>query len=231
MKRRDFLKTAAAGTGLLILPKTMLLGANAPSNKLNIALIGTWGRGEAHFDAVPSENVVALCDVNEKHLAAAAKRFPNAKTYVDWRKCLDQKGHRRRGLLHDGPHARLRRQLGAEPRHARLLREAAGQQRRGGPRRPRELAQEKEQAGHAGRHAAPREPELQPRAGADPRRRDRQGLRTRTPGATARSPSRATCPPRASRRRPSTTICGSGRRPSIPTTRSYFAGGPGVNCL
>ncbi len=37
------------------------------------------------------ENVVALCDVNEQALAAAAQKFPNAKHYVDWRKCLDQK--------------------------------------------------------------------------------------------------------------------------------------------
>jgi predicted dehydrogenase len=92
MKRRDFLRsTAAASAGVLILPRTRLFGADAPSNKLNIALLGTWGRGEAHFNAIASENVVALCDINEDHLAFGAKRFPAAKTYVDWRKCLDQK--------------------------------------------------------------------------------------------------------------------------------------------
>jgi len=92
MKRRDFLKTAATGAGWLILPSGVLSGANAPSNKLNVALIGTWGRALAHFDAISSENVVALCDVNEDHIASAARKFPNAKQYVDWRKCLDQKG-------------------------------------------------------------------------------------------------------------------------------------------
>ncbi|OHB62151.1 MAG: oxidoreductase [Planctomycetes bacterium RBG_13_60_9] len=92
MKRRQFLQAATAGAGWLIVPSGMLRGANAPSNKLNIALIGTWGRGGAHFDAISSENVVALCDINEDHIVGAAKRFPNAKTYVDWRKCLDQKG-------------------------------------------------------------------------------------------------------------------------------------------
>ena len=35
--------------------------------------------------------MVALCDVNEKRFPDALKRFPKAKTYVDWRKCLDQK--------------------------------------------------------------------------------------------------------------------------------------------
>lgn len=92
MKRRQFLKSAAVtGAGMLILPRMKLFGADAPSNKLNIALIGTWGRGEAHFGAISSENVVALCDINEEHLAFGAKRFPNAKTYADWRKCIDQK--------------------------------------------------------------------------------------------------------------------------------------------
>jgi len=36
--------------------------------------------------------VVALCDVNEKRFPAALKQFPKAQTYIDWRKCLDQKG-------------------------------------------------------------------------------------------------------------------------------------------
>src|SRR5437762_719497 len=92
MKRRQFLKSfAVTGAGMLLLPRRSISGADAPSNKLNIALIGTWGRGEAHFGAISSENVVALCDVNEEHLAFGAKKFPNAKRYVDWRECLEQK--------------------------------------------------------------------------------------------------------------------------------------------
>jgi predicted dehydrogenase len=92
MKRRKFITTfAATSATIMIAPKLKLFGADAPSNKLNIALIGTWGRGEAHFGAISSENVVALCDVHEDHLAFGAKRFPNAQRYVDWRKCLDQK--------------------------------------------------------------------------------------------------------------------------------------------
>jgi predicted dehydrogenase len=92
MKRRQFLKTTAAGTGLLLLPSGARAGKNAPGSKLNVALIGVWGRGLAHYDSLADENVVALCDVNEKRFPDALKRFPNAKTYVDWRKCLDQKG-------------------------------------------------------------------------------------------------------------------------------------------
>jgi hypothetical protein len=90
--RRQFLKsTAAAGVGLIILPSGTLSGANAASNKLNVALVGAYGRARAHFGAISSENVVALCDVNEKNLGIAAKEFPKAKHYIDWRKCLEQK--------------------------------------------------------------------------------------------------------------------------------------------
>lgn len=92
MKRRHFLQTAAfTGAAALILPRMKLFGADAPSNKLNIALIGTWGRGAAHFGSISSENIVALCDINDEHLVGAVKRWPNAKTYADWRKCIDQK--------------------------------------------------------------------------------------------------------------------------------------------
>jgi predicted dehydrogenase len=91
--RRDLLKSAlVAGAGLTILRSGVLSGADAPSNKLNIAMIGTWGRADAHFGVMSSENIVALCDVNEDHLNHAVEKFPKAQTYTDWRKCLDQKG-------------------------------------------------------------------------------------------------------------------------------------------
>ena len=89
MQRREFMKNAAlAGAGLFIAPSGTF-GANGSNNKLNIALIGSWGRGEAHFSSIATENVVALCDINDDHLAFGAKRFPQAKTYNDWRKLLD----------------------------------------------------------------------------------------------------------------------------------------------
>ncbi len=92
MRRREFLKTAAAaGIVPMIMPGVRLFGADAASNKLHIALIGSWGRGEAHFGPISSENVVALCDINEEHMVGAAERFPKATKYVDWRQCLEQK--------------------------------------------------------------------------------------------------------------------------------------------
>jgi len=93
MKRRQFIQTfALASASTLILPRTKLFGADAPSNKLNIALIGAYGRGRAHWDVLRSQNVIALCDVNAANLALAVEQFPGAKQYVDWRQCLDHKG-------------------------------------------------------------------------------------------------------------------------------------------
>ncbi len=92
-ERRNFLRTtAAAGAGLMVLPSGTLFGQNKPSDKLNIALIGAWGRATAHYRGLHTQNVIAICDVDSNHLDIAAKEFPGAKKYVDWRKCLDHKG-------------------------------------------------------------------------------------------------------------------------------------------
>jgi len=92
MKRRTFLKqSAAAGAGLVVLKSGILRAGNSPNEKLNIAVIGVGGRGRSNMNNVKSENIVALCDLNKKNLAAAAKQFPRAKTYIDWRRCLEQK--------------------------------------------------------------------------------------------------------------------------------------------
>lgn len=92
MNRRKFISTsAAAGAGTLILPR-YAQAQKSPNEKLNIALIGVWGRGEAHYGTLSGQNVVALCDVRESRFENALKKFPGATTYVDWRKCLDHKG-------------------------------------------------------------------------------------------------------------------------------------------
>ncbi|MHC4511861.1 MAG: Gfo/Idh/MocA family protein, partial [Planctomycetota bacterium] len=90
--RRTFLKdSAAAGAGLVILKSGILKAGASPNEKLNIAIIGVRGRGGANLRGVKGENIVALCDVNAKNLAEAAKQYPKAKTYEDWRKCLEQR--------------------------------------------------------------------------------------------------------------------------------------------
>lgn len=92
MRRREFVKSVGrTGAGLMVLPSGALFGQNPPSNRLNVALIGVWGRGTAHYNWLKGENVVAVCDVNEVRLQEGVKIFPGATTYTDWRRLLDQK--------------------------------------------------------------------------------------------------------------------------------------------
>ena len=80
LPRRDFIKkTATIGAGIQFLPSGKLFGADRPGNKLNIALIGCWGRASAHINTLKKENVVALCDVNSLALDYTAQTFPQAK--------------------------------------------------------------------------------------------------------------------------------------------------------
>ena len=91
MKRRTFITGAAvAGIGATT-GVPAILSAKSPNEKLNIALIGVGGRGRSNTGGVKNENIVALCDVNAKNMAPAAKQFPKATQYQDWRKCVDQK--------------------------------------------------------------------------------------------------------------------------------------------
>lgn len=93
VRRRDFIRTGVtAGAGLLIMPSNRLFGATSANNRLNVALIGAYGRAAAHYKTLEDENVVAICDVNELAIPHAQKHFPKAKVYRDWRKCLNHPG-------------------------------------------------------------------------------------------------------------------------------------------
>lgn len=93
LQRRKFLRSGAlAGAGLMIMPTGSLFGATSANNRLNIALIGAYGRAQQHYGWLKGENVVAVCDVNQLCLPHALKAFPKATVYEDWRKALDHPG-------------------------------------------------------------------------------------------------------------------------------------------
>jgi predicted dehydrogenase len=91
--RRSFLKTAGLATGgLLLLPTGFLRGANAPSNRVNVAGVGAGGMGWGDINNVRNAggNIVALCDVDANNLAATGRRYPAAKRFVDYRELFDK---------------------------------------------------------------------------------------------------------------------------------------------
>jgi len=62
--------------------------SRSPNEKLNVACIGVGGRGAVNLEGVQGENVVALCDVDEKQAAKTFAQFPHAKKYHDFRRML-----------------------------------------------------------------------------------------------------------------------------------------------
>lgn len=92
LTRRDFLRqTALITTGLWLGTQVSRAKISPPNNRLNLGIIGTANRAHANITGVSSENIVALCDIDDHYLSAAAERFPRAKTYNDFRKLLDRK--------------------------------------------------------------------------------------------------------------------------------------------
>jgi len=69
-----------------------ILRARNLNEKLNLAVIGTGGRGGANMRSVESENIVAVCDVNANNLNFATSRHPNARHTDDFRKLYDHAG-------------------------------------------------------------------------------------------------------------------------------------------
>ena len=92
MKRRSFLNTSLAMAGLIIVPRHVLGGTGfiAPSDQLTKAIIGVGGMGRGHIK-YEDTRVVAICDVDKKHLELAKEMIPNpVKTYHDFRELLLQ---------------------------------------------------------------------------------------------------------------------------------------------
>lgn len=91
--RRDFFRVSAAASAAIpfgVWSERCVAASKSPNEKLNIASVGTGGMAAADLGELSGENIVALCDVDENTLGAAADRFKQAKKYVDFRKMLEK---------------------------------------------------------------------------------------------------------------------------------------------
>ncbi|MBC7924438.1 MAG: Gfo/Idh/MocA family oxidoreductase [Bryobacteraceae bacterium] len=67
------------------------MGYKSPNEKLNFAAIGSGGQGATNLAAAaPTQNVVALCDVDDRRAGPTFERFPNASRFRDFRQMLDK---------------------------------------------------------------------------------------------------------------------------------------------
>ena len=88
--RRRFLADAALLTGGVWLSGAAPAKAESPNEKLNFAVIGCGGRGAANLNGFRDQNIVALCDVDEKRAGKAYERYPHAKAFHDYRRMYDK---------------------------------------------------------------------------------------------------------------------------------------------
>ncbi|MDH3584740.1 MAG: Gfo/Idh/MocA family oxidoreductase [Phycisphaerae bacterium] len=85
--RRTFVKHTAVAGASLPLAMPLLARAEPKNNVLNVAFVGTGGRAGAHVGemAKMKQNCVCYAEVDKSRWGGAAKRWPDAKGYTDWR--------------------------------------------------------------------------------------------------------------------------------------------------
>ena len=115
VSRRNFITTAAsAGAAVTIVPRHVLgRGFQAPSDLVNVAVVGVSGMGASNTRAVMSQNIVALCDVDTALLDARLARWSEEAAPAGGRR-----GTRRAGPP-DAARVGPRGRTGAPPRRSR----------------------------------------------------------------------------------------------------------------
>jgi len=138
----SLLAGAVPRAGFGSVPSLKALGYKPFYEKLNVAAIGCGGQGGADLNAAAAtENIVAMCDVDEARAAANFKRFEKVPKYKDFRVMLDKEGknidactigipdfmHATVALacMQRGKHVYVEKPLTRTPWEARLLQEAA----------------------------------------------------------------------------------------------------------
>ncbi|HZN67367.1 MAG TPA: twin-arginine translocation signal domain-containing protein, partial [Tepidisphaeraceae bacterium] len=87
MTRRTFVKATSAAVGAALFVPASAFGAN---EKLSVACVGVGGRGGEDMDGVSRENVLAICDCDERTLkkAGAKAEIAKARQFTDFRVML-----------------------------------------------------------------------------------------------------------------------------------------------
>ncbi len=96
-RRYFFFGTLLAGAvpsgGFGRTPSLRMLGYKSPNEKLNIACIGAGGKGSSDIAGCLPENIVALCDPDEKQAERTFEQYERLPKYKDFRRMLDKEGN------------------------------------------------------------------------------------------------------------------------------------------
>ncbi len=90
LNRRQMLGGALSGAALFVSGVESSAKAKAPSEKLNLACIGVANKGGHNVAQLKSQNIVALCDVDERFLNKSASTYSKASKHRDFRRMLDK---------------------------------------------------------------------------------------------------------------------------------------------
>ena len=91
LDRRRFIQSSLLGAaGIVILKDSRSARAYQANEKLRIAIVGACGQGGSNVGNVAGENLVALCDVDERRADETHRKYPHTKRYTDFRKMLDE---------------------------------------------------------------------------------------------------------------------------------------------
>lgn len=170
IRRRDFLKGALAASAVGVAPFNILKAGPSPNSKLNIACIGVGGMGSSDASYLASsDNVIALCDVDEarhKRCIAGKKNLHGIKFWKDYRVMFDKIGkeidaihtatpdHARFAVsmfaMRRGKHVYAQKPLCHTVNEARVLTEEARKRRAGNDPRNRVMASKGEDKAMSG---------------------------------------------------------------------------------
>src|SRR5262245_66464175 len=94
MRRRQFLKTAAATSAVAVAPLFVPAHAFGAGERVITGHIGVGGQGKTNLKGFLA-NAAAVCDVDERHAAEAAKlveeKGNKCEVFSDYRRLLDRK--------------------------------------------------------------------------------------------------------------------------------------------
>ena len=94
--RRQFMRTSAALAGMgfwVSTRRSFAADSKSPNERVNVGSIGVGGKGFSDMEqAGQFGQVVAICDVDDRHLGGAAEKFADAEQFYDYREMIDKMG-------------------------------------------------------------------------------------------------------------------------------------------
>ncbi len=103
LSRRAFLRRSVLATAVVAFPFVARRNVYGANGKLNLAVVGVGGKGEADIHGCSTENMVALCDPDATRAANMFKKYPDAKRFKDYRVMFEDYTDKFDGVIISAP--------------------------------------------------------------------------------------------------------------------------------